>query len=91
MITIEIKGKNYIVIAGTKAFMHLTTTIGADKMKKGEITFEAAVTCYWDGIREKGKLKKEDLEDYVDMTPGAEDVIFSELIAFKKLAEEAKK
>jgi len=91
MITIEIKGTKYTVTPGNKAMMNLTTTIGVDKLTKGEITFAATVDCYWDGIREKGKLKKEDLEDYVDMTPNAGDEIFTELIAFKKLAEEAKK
>ena len=91
MITIKIKGTNYIVTPGNKAMMHLTTNIGVDRLTKGEITFEATVDCYWDGIRDKGKLTKEDLADYVDMTPGAGDAIFAELIAFKKLSEEAKK
>ena len=85
---IKIDNKEYEVKVGNRAIFNLNKVMSKDG---GAIGFEAIVDAYWDGIREKGKLTKEKLEDYVDETPDAAELIMAELEAFSQLKAAAKK
>ncbi len=96
MLTIKIDGKDYNVISGNRAFSGLMITAGGPDgltamLKKGALPFDLLVQCYWDSIRDKGKLTKEKLADYVDQEKSASSIIINEITAFATLAGEAKK
>ena len=88
---IKIKNKEYTVAVGNRAIINLRAKADLDKLVTGQITFDDAVSCYWDSIKDKGKLTKEQLGEYVDTTPKAITYIFEAITAFSQLDEEAKK
>lgn len=85
---ITIDKKEYLVKVGNKAILNLNKVIASGIESIG---FKEICDAYWDSIREKGKLTYEQIEDYVDVTPEAIQIIMAELEAFKALQEVAKK
>jgi hypothetical protein len=85
---IKIDNKEYEVKVGNRAMFNLQNVISQEGNRLG---FGEVVNAYWDGIRVKGELTKEALEDYVDETPDAGEVIMAELEAFAQLKAAAKK
>lgn len=88
---IEINKKKYTCKVGTRVTQNLISNLGVENLGNGKISFDDIVSMYWDSIRDKGTLKKEALEDWVDDNPNAATNIMEAISAFQKLAEEAKK
>lgn len=91
MLIIEVNKTSYEVVIGNRAIANLNSSVGSDNLIKGKIGWNDIVNLYWDGIRNKGKLTKEKLDDYLDGKNGAMIDIMKEVEAFSALAEEAKK
>ena len=88
---IEINKITYEVKVGNRALLGITSSVGSEGLAEGKISFDAIVDVFWNSIRKKGELTKEQLEDYVDESPDALELIMQELSAFKSIEEEAKK
>ncbi len=86
---VNINNKEYDVRMGGRASTEFGNAVAT--AKKDTVPFDCLVDLYWNSIRNKGKLKRSEVEEYIDDTPGAIDLIIEEVAAFKKLGEEAKK
>lgn len=91
MLILEINKVSYEVVIGNRAIANLNSSVGSEDLLKGKIGWSDIVNLYWDGIKNKGKLTKESLDNYLDSKHGAMLDVMKEVEAFSTLAEEAKK
>ena len=88
---IEIKNKKHTLKVGNRGLHLLQNNVDSKELKQGKVPYDVILDICLASIVDIGALKRKDVDDWLNDTPGATINIINEIIAFSNLSEEAKK
>jgi len=86
---LKVKDKEYTVRIGSRALLALSSR--AEELARGNVDFDALVDLAYAGIKDKGELTRDEVDEALDLDFDALQELMKELSALKGLGEEAKK
>jgi hypothetical protein len=86
---LKVKDKEYTLRIGSRALLAMSSK--AEELAKGNLDFDALVDLAYAGIKEKGELTRDEVDEALDTDFSLMQEIMKEIAALKGLGEEAKK
>lgn len=86
---LKVKDKEYQVRIGSRALLAMSSK--AEELAKGLVEFDALVDLAYAGIKDKGELTRDEVDEALDLDFNAVRALMEDVASLQDLGQEAKK
>jgi len=86
---LKVKDKEYQVRIGSRALLAMSSK--AEELAKGLVEFDALVDLAYAGIKDKGELTRDEVDEALDLDFNAVRALMEDVASLQGLGQEAKK